>query len=78
MLHSGSVPSGFQYELVLSGRPGPRLLVALPGFEVLGCEDNHTRLRGWVQDQAALQGVLRSLGDLGVTIEGLQRVEPAP
>jgi hypothetical protein len=71
------VPNGFQYDLVLTGRPGPRVLAAIPEFEVLCSESTHTRLRGWVQDQAALQGVLRSLGDLGVTIEGLQRVDPS-
>ena len=76
MPHTGPVPRGCAYELVLFGRPGPRVLAALPGFEVLGCEDNHTRLRGWVQDQAALQGLLRSLGDVGVTIEGLHRIDP--
>lgn len=68
--------TGTQYELLLTGRPGPRVLAALPGFEVLSSEADHTRLRGWVRDQAALQGLLRSLGDLGVAIEGLQRVDP--
>ena len=75
MSQTGPVAKGCAYEIVLTGRPGPRVLAALPGFEVLGFEDNHTRLRGWVQDQAALQGLLRSLGDLGVTIEGLHRVD---
>lgn len=72
----GSVTSGSQYDLLIRGRPGPRVLAALTGFEVLSSEADCTRLRGWVRDQAALQGLLRSLGDLGVVIEGLQRVEP--
>ncbi len=65
------------YEVTVTGRPGPRILAALPGFEVLCTERGHTLLRGWIQDQAALQGVVRCLGDLGVAIEGLHRVEPA-
>lgn len=68
---------GTAYELTVTGRPGPRVLAALPGFEVLGTEGGHTRLRGWIQDQSALQGVVRTLGDLGVAIEGLHRVDDA-
>lgn len=68
------VTTGSQYELVVAGRPGPRVLAALPGFEVLTCDGQNTRLRGWVRDQAALQGLVRSLGDLGVSIEGLHRI----
>lgn len=64
------------YEVTVTGRPGPRLLTALPGFEVLCTEGGHTLLRGWIKDQAALQGVVRSLGDLGVEIEGLRRIDP--
>jgi hypothetical protein len=75
MVQSGEVPAGWQYDLVVTGRPGARVLAALPGFEVLGCESDRTRLRGWVRDQAALQGLVRSLGDLGVAIEGLHRVD---
>jgi hypothetical protein len=66
---------GVQYELTITGRPGPRILDALAGFEVLISEGGQTTLRGWIQDQAALQGVVRSLGDLGVAIEALQRVD---
>ena len=64
------------YEVTVTGRPGSRVLAALPGFEVLGTEGGHTRLRGWIEDQAALQGVVRCLGDLGVAIEDLHRVDP--
>ncbi len=68
--------TGSRYELVVSGRPGPRVLAALPGFEVLTGDGDQTCLRGWVQDQAALQGLKRSLGDMAVALEGLQRVDP--
>jgi hypothetical protein len=75
LVHGGEVEDGSPYELTITGRPGPRVLAALPGFEVLDCEMGHTRLRGWIRDQSALQGVLRSLGDLGVAIEGVQRLD---
>lgn len=65
------------YELTIAGRPGPRILTALPGFEVSACEGGDTRLRGWLQDQAALQGLVRSLGDLGVIIVALRRLDPS-
>jgi len=71
------VEQGAPYELTIAGRPGPRILTALPGFEVLGCEAGDTRLRGWLQDQAALQGLVRSLGDLGVVIVALKRIDPS-
>lgn len=74
MGEGGRVPASAQYEVRILGRPGPRILAALPGFEVVSCVEGHTRLRGLVQDQSALQGVLRALGDLGVEIEGLERV----
>ena len=64
-----------QYEVTIAGRPGTRIMAALPGFEVLVTQQGRTRLRGWVQDQAGLQGVLRTLGDLGVAIEGVQHIE---
>lgn len=76
--HRGPMAQGMAYEVTVTGRPGPRVLAALPGFEVLCTEGGHTRLRGWIPDQAALQGVVRSLGDLGVAIEGLHRVDPPP
>jgi hypothetical protein len=68
---------GEQYELTIVGRPGPRILEALPGFETVSCEGGHAVLRGWIRDQAALQGIVRSLGDLGVAIESLQRIDTA-
>lgn len=76
MVQSEAVPAGWQYDIVVTGRVGPRVLAALPGFEILGCDSDRTRLRGWVRDQAALQGLVRSLGDLGVAIEGLHRIDP--
>lgn len=66
---------GARYEVVVTGRLSPRILHAFPGFEVLSEEGGHTRLQGWVVDQAALQGLVRTLGDLCVPIESIQRLD---
>jgi hypothetical protein len=67
-----------QYELVVRGRLGPRLVTALAGFEVIEFADDRTRLRGWLRDQPALHGVLRTVSDLGIELVSLQRVSPDP
>jgi hypothetical protein len=64
-----------EYELVVRGRLGPRLLTALAGFEVIEVAAERTRLRGWVSDQAALHGVLRTIADLGIELVSVRRVE---
>jgi hypothetical protein len=69
------VTEGERYWLMIAGRPGRRILAAMPGFELVAFEDGHARLEGSVRDQAELQEVLRSLADLGVAIDGLHRVE---
>jgi hypothetical protein len=65
------------YELIVVGRLGPRLLQSMEGFEVICYEGGRTRLQGRVVDQAALHGLLRSLGDLQVEITSLRRLDPA-
>ncbi len=66
-----------EYELVVRGRLGPRLLTALAGFEVIEVGVDGTRLRGWVRDQAALHGVLRTIADLGIELVSVHRVDAA-
>lgn len=63
------------YEIVIAGEPGPTLLAALPGFEVVGGAERSMHLVGPVEDQAALQGVLHLLHDLHVELIEVRRVE---
>jgi hypothetical protein len=63
------------YELTITGHPGRQVLAALVGFEIVSTAGGRTRLQGWVRDQAELQGLVRTLGELGVPIEGLEPVD---
>lgn len=45
------------------------------GFELTECRDGTTILTGPVTDQAALHGILRRIGDVGLT---LLSVNPTP
>jgi hypothetical protein len=64
-----------QYELVVRGRLGPRLVTALEGFEVVEVVDEGTRLRGWLQDQSALHARLAVVADLGMELVSVRRID---
>jgi hypothetical protein len=64
-----------EYELVLRGRLGPRLITALEGFEVVDVVPEGTRLRGWLPDQAALHARLAVVADLGMELVSVRRIE---
>ena len=63
-----------EYELVVRGRIGTRVLGALEGLEVTDSGPDETRLRGWLSDQAALHGVLERIRDLGLELTDVHRV----
>ncbi len=63
-----------QYEFVLKGRLGSRLLRALEGLEVTSASTAETRLRGWLADQSALHGILERIRDLGIELVDVHRV----
>jgi hypothetical protein len=65
-----------EYELVVRGRLGPRLVTALDGFEVVDVADEGTRLRGWLPDQAALHARLAVIADLGMELVSVRRLDP--
>jgi hypothetical protein len=63
-----------EYELVVRGRIGSRVLGALEGLEVTTATAEETHLRGWMTDQAALRGVLERIRDLGLELTDVHRV----
>ena len=64
-----------EYELVVRGRLGPRLVTALEGFEIVEVVPEGTRLRGWLPDQAALHARLAVMADLGMELVSVRRVD---
>ena len=66
------------YEVRLRGRLDPRWSEWFDGLTVTAAADGTTTLRGPVADQAALHGLLRRLGDLGLPLISLTQVSPDP
>jgi hypothetical protein len=66
-----------RYEFRIRGRLGERLLSSFGGFdaEVIPPE---TILRGSVEDQAALHGVLQQIEALGLELVEVRQVAPDP
>jgi hypothetical protein len=63
-----------QYEIVICGRLGTALTKSFEGLEVSTAGPDATYLRGWFVDQAALQGLLSALGDLGIELSAVRRL----
>lgn len=57
-----------RYEIRLAGRLDSRWSDWFEGFTLTSDADGYTTLAGPVIDQAALHGLLRRVGDLGVTL----------
>ena len=64
-----------EYELVVRGHLGPRLVGAIDGFDVVEVVADQTRLRGWLPDQAALHARLDVLADLRIELVSVRRVD---
>ena len=62
------------YEIVVRGRLGAGLTHAFEGFEVVSAGADGTRLRGWVVDQAALQGILTRMHDVSLELLEVRRL----
>jgi hypothetical protein len=81
ILHPGEFDGGgvdsSRYEFRIRGRLGERLLSTFGGFdaEVIPPE---TILRGSVEDQAALHGVLQQIEALGLELVEVRQVAPDP
>jgi hypothetical protein len=63
-----------RYEIVICGRLGAALTKSFDGLEVGPSEPDATYLRGWFADQAALQGLLNTLGELGIELSAVHRL----
>ncbi len=63
------------YEIRLQGRLESRWSARFDGM-TLTTGDGHTRLAGWVVDQAALHGLLHQLRDIGLPLLSVSLVEP--
>lgn len=69
---------GDWYEIRLRGRLDDRWSTWLDGLALTHTDDGTTVLRGPVADQAALHGLLRKLGDIGLPLLSVARTEPGP
>ena len=67
---SGDAEPG-RYEIRLRGQLDQRWSDWFEGFTLTNQSDGTTTLTGRVADQAALHGILRRVGDLGVTLISL-------
>jgi hypothetical protein len=64
-----------RYELRIKGRLGEALLGTFAGFDA-EVEPVETVLRGDIEDQAALHGVLERIHEAGLEIVEVRRLEP--
>jgi hypothetical protein len=65
-----------RYEIRLKGHLGPRWAARFDGMTLTTRPDGTTLLAGPVVDQAALHGLLRTLGDLGIPLLSVTQVGP--
>jgi hypothetical protein len=65
---------GARYEIVIRGRLGRALEVLFERMKVSATNSNETVLSGYFQDQAALQGFLAQVGELGLELSGVRRL----
>ena len=65
-----------RYEIRLNGHLGPRWAARFDGMTLTTRPDGTTLLEGPVVDQAALHGLLRTLGDLGIPLLSVTQVGP--
>jgi hypothetical protein len=65
---------GARYEIVIRGRLGRALEMMFERMTVSAPDGDETVLSGWFQDQAALQGFLAQVGDLGLELSRVRRL----
>ena len=62
------------YEIVIRGRLGRAMTRWFQNLEVRASGPDETYLVGRFEDQAALQGFLAEVGDLGLELSGVRRL----
>jgi hypothetical protein len=75
-LKSVETVQGTRYEIAVRGHLGRALSAMFEGMEVSSSTAEETCLVGDFQDQAALQGFLAQVGDLGLELSGVRRLGP--
>ncbi len=65
-----------RYQIRLKGHLGPRWAARFGGMTLSTRADGTTLIEGPFVDQAALHGLLHTLGDLGIPLLSVTRVEP--
>ncbi len=67
--------AGGRYEIVLQTRLGARSARWFEGFEQQGIPAGGVILRGFIEDQAALHGVLGRIRDLGISLVSVRLLD---
>jgi hypothetical protein len=67
-----------RYQIRVQGHLGARWAARFDGMTLTTDPDGTTVIDGPVVDQAALHGLLRALGDLGLPLVSVTPVEPEP
>lgn len=65
---------GAQYEIVVRGRLSPVMRRWFEDLEEQPAGRDETHLVGWFEDQAALQGFLAEVSDLGLELSTVRRL----
>jgi hypothetical protein len=65
-----------RYEIRVKGHLDARWGAWFDGFSLTHADDGTTVLAGFIVDQAALHGVLRKLGDVGLPIVSVTPADP--
>ena len=71
-----SEQDGDWYEIRVQGRLDDRWSSWLDGLDVSSRDDGTTVLSGHLPDQSALHGVLHKVGDLGLSLLSVIRIDP--
>ena len=68
--------TGIYYEIRVQGHLGQNALIWFEDFNVEFSPDGQTILRGSILDQAASDGILRRICDLGLQLTLFQQIDP--